>query len=334
MNYENIKLEKGMYGSGKSFTNILESLDPSEQYEGTEMAGLDAFERQLKRFDINVKGASSDQVQKFFATTQSSALFPEFVARKVRAGIDGANLLPSIVATTTHIDSLDYRTITSNPTNEEKELKEVAEGEEIPETTVKTKENLVSLKKRGRMLIASYEALKFQRLDLFAVTLKQIGAYIARQQFNDAVNVLINGDGNENPAKIIALKDEANGLTYSDLINLWNQFDNHELNTIIASGDMCAKMLEMSQFMNMNTGSDFAKSGNLITPFGAKLIKGSSLDDGTVIGLDNTAALEMVIASDVNIDYDKLIDRQLERAAISCIAGFAKIFDDASVVLG
>ena len=34
--YENLKLEKGMYAqSGKSFSRVLESLDPSENYRGT-----------------------------------------------------------------------------------------------------------------------------------------------------------------------------------------------------------------------------------------------------------------------------------------------------------
>lgn len=64
--YENVKLEKGMYGqSGKSFLKVLESLDPSENYKGTALEGLDAFQRQLKRFDIHVKGAGSDMVEKF-----------------------------------------------------------------------------------------------------------------------------------------------------------------------------------------------------------------------------------------------------------------------------
>lgn len=38
-------------------------------------------------------------------------------------------------------------------------------------------------------------------------------------------------------------------------------------------------------------------------------------------------------ASDVLVEYDKLIDRQLERAAITSISGFAKIFQDATKVL-
>lgn len=41
----------------------------------------------------------------------------------------------------------------------------------------------------------------------------------------------------------------------------------------------------------------------------------------------------MVQGSDVMVEYDKLIDRQLERAAITSISGFAKLFTDAAKVL-
>ncbi len=37
--YENVKLEKGMYGQGgRSFAGVLEALDPSENYRGTARA--------------------------------------------------------------------------------------------------------------------------------------------------------------------------------------------------------------------------------------------------------------------------------------------------------
>ena len=52
MAFDNIKLEKGLYTTGKSFTQALEEIDPSENYRGTSLEGLDAYERQLKRFDI------------------------------------------------------------------------------------------------------------------------------------------------------------------------------------------------------------------------------------------------------------------------------------------
>ena len=106
MSFDNLILEKGMYSHPtKSFSEILEELDPSANYQGTEYEGLDAFGRQLKRFDIKVAGAGSDQISKFFATTQSSALFPEYVSRAVKQGVTEADMLPSIVATTTRINS-------------------------------------------------------------------------------------------------------------------------------------------------------------------------------------------------------------------------------------
>ena len=66
----------------------------------------------------------------------------------------------------------------------------MAEGASIPATAIRTREHLVRLYKRGRMLVASYEALRFQKLDLFSVMLRQIGAQIQAMHLEDAVNVL------------------------------------------------------------------------------------------------------------------------------------------------
>ncbi len=333
MSFDNIRIEKGMYTvPGKSFTQVLEELDPTENYAGTELAGLDAFQRQLKRFGIKVSGADSDMLQKFYSTSDSAALFPEYVSRAIRTGIEEADLLGGVIATTTRINGLDYRSVVSNPGEDKLKLNDVEEGGQIPTTSVQTKENLVTLTKRGRMLVASYEALKFQRLDLFTVMLRQIGAYIAKQQFKDAMTAIINGDGNNNAATVINTAT-AGALTYNDLLNLWYQLDPYELNTIVASPDMMLKMLSIDEFKNPQTGINFQGTGKLNNPLGANFIKSDALPEGTVIGLDKRFALEMVVASDVSVEYDKLIDQQLERAAITCTAGFSKIFDDASAVL-
>ena len=326
--YDTIRLEKGMYQGGKSFTERLEELDPSENYKGSALQNLDAYQRQLKRFDIKVGGPASDRVEKFFQTSDSTVLFPEYVTRAVRQGMETADLLPQLVATVTKIDGMDYRSIVSNPTEEEKNLKPVSEGASIPQTVVKTRENLVALHKRGRMLVASYEALRFQRLDLFTVTLKQIGAYIARAQLKDAVEVLLNGDGNKNPCDEVSAAGES--LTYADLVKLWGSLSPYELNTMLASTGTMQALLSLSEMKDARAGLNFQGSGKMITPMGAALLHVPSMPEDTVLGLDKNCALEMVQAGDVITDYDKLIDRQLERAAISTITGFAKIFGDAS----
>ena len=328
-----IKLDKGMYQeAGRTFTQVLERQDPSEQYKGTPMEGLDAFQRQLKRFDIKVKGAGSDMVDKFFATSQSAVLFPEYIARAVKTGMEAENVLPQITATETVISGMDYRSITSEGGQDEHKLRRVDEGAAIPQTTVKTRDTLVKLNKRGRMLVASYEAIRFQKLDLFSVTLRQIGAQIGRMHLEDAIDVIVNGDGNDNAAAVTAAATSGT-LTYDDLLAFWKEFDPYQLNTLLMGGDMMVKLLKLSQMQDSTAGLDFHGSGKLVTPMGAQALRCGAVPAGKIIGLDRNYALELVKAGDVSVEYDKLIDRQLERAAITTISGFSKIFNGASCVL-
>lgn len=332
-NFETIKIDKSMYGvGGRSLTQVLEQLDPSEQYKNTALEGTDAFQRQLKRFDIKVRGKNSDTVEKFFQTSSSAALFPEYIRRAVATGVEQNNVIGDIVAATTKIEGLDYRSIASDPLDESKELMPVAEGALIPETEIKVQGNLVKLLKRGRMLVSSYEALRFQRLDLFTVTLKQIGAYIGRMQLSDAVNVLINGDGNNNPAEVVTVASSGK-LTYNDLLKFWGKFAPYELNTLLASTEVVQAVLALPEMQDSRAGLDFHGTGKLVTPMGATLIHVPSITGKKIIGLDKNCALEMVQSGDIITDYDKLIDRQLERAAITCTTGFAKLFTGAAKVL-
>ena len=173
--------------------------------------------------------------------------------------------------------------------------------------------------------------MRFQRLDLFTVTLRQIGAYIARTQLKDAVSVLEKGDGNSNEAPVVDMAGET--LTYNDLVDFWNTFDPYQLNTIVASPDMAAAILKLSEMRDGTAGLSFHGTGKIVTPLGANLLKSSAVPAGKLIGLDKTCALEMVQAGGIMTEYDKLIDRQLERAAITQISGFAKIYTDAAKVL-
>lgn len=273
MSFDTIKLEKGLY-SGKGFSFNLEKLDPSENYRGTALEGLDAFSRQLKRFNIKVSGPNSDTIDKFFSTSDSAALFPEYISRAVATGRDETNVIPKIVAATTKIQGMDYRSIVSTPSDSDKSLMDVGEGAFIPETNITTQENLITLKKRGRMLVASYEAIRFQRLDVFTVMLKQIGAYMATQQLNDAINVIINGDGNNNACE--NLTTAASALAYSDLVDLWNSFAPYEMSTLIASPAMMSAMLNLTEFKDAAAGLNFHATGKMITPLGSELIKASS----------------------------------------------------------
>ena len=123
------------------------------------------------------------------------------------------------------------------------------------------------------------------------------------------------------------------GVTYDELVEFWGKFDPYEMNTLLVSPDVMLKMLKLSEFKDPLTGLNFQGTGKLTTPLGAALLRTSAVPANTAIGLDHRYALELVQGSDVMVEYDKLIDRQLERAAITTLCGFAKLFPDASRVL-
>ena len=335
MSFDNIRLEKGMYGTGRSFTQTLESIDPSENYKGTELEGLDAYQRQLKRFGIRPSGPNSSVVGKFFATTDGAVLFPEYVSRAVRYGMEEASFLPDIVAATTNIDSMDYRVMDLNMSSSEAEMQIIDEGDELDTSDFTVSDRTIRLKKRGRMIETSYDVLRFQRLDIVAIALKRIGANLAQSLMADAIDVLINGDveSANNGAEIVGLAGET--YTYADLIDFWNELAPYELNTILAAPDVTAQLLKMTELKDAAAGLNFHGTGKLITPFGANLIRTSHITtEGMMIGLDKNCALEMVKVGDIETDYGKLVDHQLEQIAVTAITGFAKILPDASKILG
>ena len=329
MSFDNIRLEKGMYGTGRSFTQTLETLDPSDNYKGTDMEGLDAYERQLKRFDIKPSGADSSVVGKFFQTSDAAVLFPEYVSRAVRYGMDEASFLPHIVAATTNIDSMDYRVMDLKMTSDNATMNVVSEGEVLANSDFTVSDRTIRLKKRGRMITTSYDVLRFQRLDIVSIALKRIGTYLAQSLMADAVDVLINGDTTDsnNAATKVSLASSA--YTYADLIDFWSTFSPYELNTMLANPNVTNQLLKLPEFRDAAAGLNFHGTGKLITPFGANLINTDfvTVDNG-LIGLDKNCTLEMVKVGDIETDYGKLVDRQLEQIAITSITGFARILPD------
>ena len=101
------------------------------------------------------------------------------------------------------------------------------------------------------------------------------------------------------------------------------------MNTIIFPRASISALFSIPEFKDSHAGFNFHGTGSMITPLGANVIITDSIESD-IIGIDKNYAIEMVTAGGVQTEYDKLIDRQLERATISQITGFAKIFKDAS----
>ena len=148
-----LRLTKELYENPDGFNSALMDIDPQHEYVGTVLAELDPYERQLKRFQIDTQlGIIKD----FFQTSDSAVLFPEFVCRAVYEGLhEGfgkqSGELGEVILKTP-ISVLDYR------------------GIRYKDNKIILNEELTHMYKIGRRLVCSYEAIKFQRLDLSKYT--------------------------------------------------------------------------------------------------------------------------------------------------------------------
>lgn len=319
--YENIKLEKSLYSiTGKTFTQALAELDPDRNYENTELKGLDAFERQLKRFDIHVSGAGSDRVEKFFISADSAVLFPEFVRRTIKKGMDDASVTGAVCAAVSYTDSADYRGLTVVKTGSSSE---VTEGSEMPVTRVRLASEAKQLKKIARKLSCSYETVKKQRLDSFAVILRNLGASIAREVNHLCMTELTNG--------VAPMELSSNSITYADLAKFWSSMKSCDMNTMVCAPAVMAHILALDE-MKFCVG-DYMSGGTVKTPYGVTLVKSSQVSPEVVVGIDSSCAAEMFFGTDVIVDFDKLISSQCDEIACSVTVGFSRLTEDAVKLL-
>jgi energy-converting hydrogenase Eha subunit B len=319
--YNTIKLDKGFYSiTGKTFTQALEQQDPSSQYAGTDLAGLDAFERQLKRFDIKVKGADSDLVERFFDNTETQLLFPEYVRRMIKSGMDEASIIPKVAASVSFTDSSDYRGLTVTP---DAASDTVAEGGTVPVTTVRLSATNKALTKFARRLSCSYESIRKHRLDAFGVILKNLGAVISRD-----VNALILTELSTGAEQISI---SGSSITYADLTSFWGSMTDYNMDTMVCSPAAMAAILGLPE-MKYCIG-EYMSGGTVETPYGVTLVKSPQVSGALCVGVDRTSAGEMIFGTDVIIDFDQLISTQCKEISASVTTGFSKLSGGAVKVL-
>ncbi|MDE6149216.1 MAG: hypothetical protein K2F81_03855 [Ruminococcus sp.] len=313
--YDTIKLEKGLYSiTGKNFTQALEALDPDSNYKGTELEGLDAFERQLKRFDIKIAGKNSDKVEKFFLSTESAVLFPEYIRRTIKQGMDDISILNHISASVYYTHDTDFKGITMGKNTNASASYQLGE---LPFHNVKLNAVPSSIQKFGRGLKFSYESICKQRIDTLGVILRRLGTQISKEINIYAINIVTSG---LTPAEI-----EGTQITYNELAAFFSSMSECNMTSLICSPAVLAKIVSMEEMKNSQY--DYMSSGVVKTPFGIDLIKCTGLSDDIAVGIDKSCAIETAFGSDVIVDYDKLISNQCTEIFASVSIGFSKLID-------
>ena len=255
-------------------------------------------------------------------------MFPEFISRAIKQGLESFKILPEIVAATSIIDGVDYRSIS---TSEDESNTNSGSGSYVGEATsikkidVKHGTSLTKLKKYGRIFSSSYEAMRFQNLDLMTVIFKQIGRDLAYEQLDDLITAIM-------PSTGAVSTTEASKIAYSDVVSLWSEFGSYTPNVIIGASDTISTILNIDQIKDIHTDTHMHGCSQFINPMSANLIVNNSLKTTSsekLLAFDKDFAVQMVQSGNLTIEYDKVIDQQLNQAAISVIRGFSPICTDA-----
>lgn len=341
-----LNLEKDMYAqaaeAGQSFEEFLEAQDPSESYlkengEQSELSMLSAFERQLMAYDIKVADGTASLVDSFFKTASSSVLFPEYLSQQILIGMRKGKMhaqISDMVSVTSKIEGGSFKGAEVDLDNTNVKQKRVAEGAEFPVAKIRTKDKAIDLTKFGIKIDASYESLRRMKANVLAAAMQVLGMRIAQDVVGGAVDALINGDGNSNPAGNVNTATSTE-VTYADILALFMSADEgFEFDSVVASKSVMEKILTIAEFRDPLIASQWLTKGEITTPLGMKLKVSDQVPANKILAFNKTAGIEMLEERGAQlVEAHKIIDRQIEGSVVSKVSGFSKLFKNSAKVM-
>lgn len=251
---------RDLYTSGMSLNDAIRSTFESEINE--RIAKDEAF-KDFKPMDMVMYDAGISKystMEKLMNTAYTSGgtdanewLFPAFIETTVREAIYADDILSYLCNTTVGVDSNIVKSATLDLLSKENKNSvkkaRISEGADLPTAKIRIGEKAITLWKHGRAIEMTYEAVRRMRIDLFRKHMGAIISDIAFQNFDDAVDVLVNGDGNNNKATKIGAVANLAGLTGEALagfmIDYW--FENHYIaDTLTMNKDAYKKLFGMT----------------------------------------------------------------------------------------
>jgi len=361
------EMYKAAYERGMSLSAYLSHMDPDDkQYELTvrepdptdplnrvtpglgryRERSLDAFERQLMISDIITNtdvanGIRAHTVERFYMSDNpdSLVLFPEFIARQIRAVQLQPSIFNALVAMTTGIDRDVYRSFYITEDTDEQRMRRVQEGAEVPLAKLTGGDHVINLKKYGRRLEATYETIRHAALDRIAFHIQRLAQQYQIDKAEAGIGIIINGDGNASTGattvNLSAMDPVAAGsVTGKAWINFMMEFDEpYRPTVIVAEKDRVTELLVMnvgSANLTMAMLAQLQGSlGSMVLPepvVGPYSVYGRNLTDlaDSVLAIDRANVLEHVTEIGATLtEVDRIISRQFDQIVMTEVSGFA-----------
>lgn len=287
-----------------------------------------------QEFGIDVGKVSVDRF--FQSDPNAKWLFPDIVRESVLTGMKRKPIYPELIIRDESVDGTAYDVPYVEESSDEEELRGVAEGAAIPESQITYGDRVVRLDKKGRGVVASYEVIRRMSVDMLRIHLERMGERLGRSLDTRIAEVLVNGDSSGSGTAAATLNTAtASTWDYGDVVKGFTKLtlDHYFTPThMLADAGLVETILGLAEFKD-SALFDFAKTGNLPTPLGVKLVPmpGQSANKLTI--LDAGYAVAKLTEQDLLVESDKLINQQWDRSYLSVVTDFAVIYDKARIVV-
>lgn len=276
-------------------------------------------------------------VDRFFQSDPNAKwLFPDMVRDAVVSGLKRRPVHPELIVRDEPVTSTAYDVPYVQEKEAEEELRTVAEGAAIPESEITYGDRIVRLDKKGRGVIASYEVIRRMSVDMLRVHLQRIGERLGRNLDARLAKVLVQGDSSgAGTAAATVNTASAGAWTYADIVKGYMMLLLEHYFTpthMLVNSALAQTILNLPEFKDAAL-FDFAKSGNLITPLGVKLVPMVDQPANKLTILDAGYAVAKLTEQDVLVESDKLINQQWDRTYLTVVTDFAVLYEKARVVV-
>lgn len=292
-------------------------------------------EQYYAKLGVNLKDMT---VEKLLATDNASRwLFPEIFRDAIRKGLAYAPFYSKLVTGEETIANTGIVMPSFNVS--EADLRDVNEGADITTGTMSWGSKNVTIKKRARGLMQTYESIMFTPIKLASIYFEDLGIQLGSELDSDLVNILINGDQADGSEAAVLMGATAAGtLTYADIVRAWVRQNrmNRPSRAMLTNEDTAVTILNMSAFqMPVKAMGAPLVELNLQSalPANQDLFIHSDVPDSQVIMIDTTKAVTQLTAMKLLIESERIMEKQLNGQYASIITGFANVFADARIIL-
>lgn len=332
MYLENVKSEK--MGTPSPYYG----LDPIDMHKKrweykakNEAPPLRAFEEICKAAGLKAWSAGSDTVEKWLSYSDTAILFAEVISDRVFASLIKNSVQQNYIAVNTQITGNEYSKIMLDDVEADRQLAEVAKGQELPIKLIKIGKHKVNLKKFGLDIRCAYEDVKWQRVNVLGVVYDRIGLQMAVDGMDDLVYTAINGDGNSNTPGTTITPATANSIEMADCIEWWTAMPNpYSMNRHLSRKAIRIKYATALADLKIGL-TQFESNIGINIPLYDEWDT-STVTTGYFIGFDTRYAMEYVTNGEALTETDKIIQRQIQDVTFSIWEGHS-VIDNQAIAL-